>query len=65
MITDERIVADSSEPKSIAELNNHAVYAAGAVKGKDSVIVQLCNRLRLATISDNALICYHLADALR
>ena len=37
MITDERIVADSSEPKSIAELNNHAVYAAGAVKGKDSV----------------------------
>ena len=37
MITDERIVADSSEPKSIAELNNHSVYAAGAVKGKDSV----------------------------
>ena len=37
MITDERIVADSSEPKSIQELKNHAVYAAGAVKGKDSV----------------------------
>ena len=37
MITDERIVADSSEPKSIAELNNHSVYAAVAVKGKDSV----------------------------
>ena len=37
MITDERIVADSSEPKSIQELNNHSVYAAGAVKGKDSV----------------------------
>ncbi len=37
MIGTERIVADSSEPKSIAELNNHSVYAAGAVKGKDSV----------------------------
>ena len=37
MITNERIIADSSEPKSIAELNNHSVYAAGAVKGKDSV----------------------------
>jgi phage terminase large subunit len=37
LITDERIVADSSEPKSIQELNNHGVYAAGAVKGKDSV----------------------------
>ncbi len=37
MIGAERIVADSSEPKSIAELNNHSVYAAGAVKGKDSV----------------------------
>ena len=37
MIGNERIVADSSEPKSIAELNNHSVYAAGAVKGKDSV----------------------------
>lgn len=37
LIADERIVADSSEPKSIQELNNHSVYAAGAVKGKDSV----------------------------
>lgn len=37
LITDERIVSDSSEPKSIQELNNHAVYAVGAVKGKDSV----------------------------
>lgn len=37
MIGTERIVADSSEPKSIQELNNHSVYAAGAVKGKDSV----------------------------
>ena len=37
MITNERIIADSSEPKSIQELNNHGVYAAGAVKGKDSV----------------------------
>ena len=37
MIGDARIVCDSSEPKSIQELNNHSVYAAGAVKGKDSV----------------------------
>ena len=37
MIGTERIVADSSEPKSIQELNNHSVYAVGAVKGKDSV----------------------------
>jgi phage terminase large subunit len=34
---DDRIVADSSEPKSIAELNNQGIYAAGAVKGRDSV----------------------------
>lgn len=37
MIGNERIIADSSEPKSIQELNNHSVYAAGAIKGKDSV----------------------------
>jgi phage terminase large subunit len=33
----DRIVADSAEPKSIQELNNHGVYARGAAKGKDSV----------------------------
>jgi phage terminase large subunit len=37
IITNERIVSDSSEPKSIQELNNNGVYAFGAVKGKDSV----------------------------
>jgi phage terminase large subunit len=37
MIGSDRVVCDSSEPKSIQELNNHSVYAAGAVKGKDSV----------------------------
>jgi phage terminase large subunit len=31
------IVADSSEPKSIQELNNHGIRAIGAKKGKDSV----------------------------
>ena len=37
LIGEERITADSSEPKSIQELNNHGVRAVGAVKGKDSV----------------------------
>lgn len=37
LIGEERITADSSEPKSIQELNNHGVSARGAVKGKDSV----------------------------
>ena len=37
LIGDERVTADSSEPKSIQELNNHGVRAVGAVKGKDSV----------------------------
>lgn len=37
LIGTDRIVCDSSEPKSIQELCNHGVYAAGAVKGKDSV----------------------------
>lgn len=37
MIADERVVCDSSEPKSIQELCNHGVRAVGAVKGKDSV----------------------------
>ncbi len=32
------VVCDSSEPKSIAELNAHGVRADGAVKGKDSVL---------------------------
>lgn len=36
-IGSERITADSSEPKSIQELNNHGVSAIGAKKGKDSV----------------------------
>ena len=31
------VICDCSEPKSIAELNNHGVYAIGAKKGKDSV----------------------------
>lgn len=29
--------ADSAEPKSIAELQNHGVYVTGAKKGKDSI----------------------------
>ena len=37
LIADEVVIADSSEPKSIQELNNHGVSAVGAVKGKDSV----------------------------
>lgn len=36
-ITDE-IVADSAEPKSIAELRNHGVWVKPAKKGKDSVM---------------------------
>lgn len=35
--TGDRVVCDSSEPKSIAELNKYGVYAVGAKKGKDSV----------------------------
>ncbi|WP_460993994.1 terminase large subunit, partial [Staphylococcus aureus] len=36
-ITDSRVTCDSAEPKSIQELNNNGVHAAGARKGKDSV----------------------------
>ena len=35
--TGDRIVCDSSEPKSIAELQKYGVFAVGAKKGKDSV----------------------------
>ncbi len=37
LIGDDRVVCDSAEPKSIQELTNHGVRAAGAKKGKDSV----------------------------
>lgn len=33
----ERIIGDSSEPKSIAEMQNHEVNIIGAKKGKDSI----------------------------
>jgi phage terminase large subunit len=38
MIGKERIVCDSAEPKSIAELRQHGINAVGAKKGKDSVL---------------------------
>lgn len=34
----DRVVCDSSEPKSIAELNRYGASAVGAIKGKDSVM---------------------------
>lgn len=34
----DRVVCDSAEPKSIAELKQHGVNAIGAVKGKDSIL---------------------------
>lgn len=37
MIGSETIICDSAEPKSVQELRNHGVNAAGAKKGKDSV----------------------------
>lgn len=37
-INEDYITCDSSEPKSIAELNRYGVNARGASKGKDSVI---------------------------
>lgn len=37
IVNRERVVCDSSEPKSIQELKDHKVNAVGAVKGKDSV----------------------------
>jgi phage terminase large subunit len=37
MIEEDMVVCDSSEPKSIAELQMYGVRAAGAIKGKDSV----------------------------
>lgn len=36
-LTTSRVICDSAEPKSIQELCNYGVYAAGAKKGKDSV----------------------------
>lgn len=37
MFGSDRVTCDSAEPKSIQELGNHGVSAAGAKKGKDSV----------------------------
>lgn len=37
LVYNDRVVCDSSEPKSIQELCNYGLAAAGAVKGKDSV----------------------------
>lgn len=37
VVYNDRVTCDSSEPKSIAELCKHGVYAVGAAKGKDSV----------------------------
>jgi len=37
IIGEERLVCDSSEPKSIQELKDCHIHAVGAVKGKDSV----------------------------
>src|SRR5258706_1406320 len=38
IIGSERIVFDSAEPKGIKELRQHGVEAAGAKKGKDSIV---------------------------
>ena len=38
LIGDQRIICDSAEPKSIAELQMHGVNAVGAKKGPDSVM---------------------------
>jgi phage terminase large subunit len=37
IVGDERVVCDSAEPKSIAELRNNGINAVGAEKGKDSI----------------------------
>jgi phage terminase large subunit len=37
-ISNDMVICDSSEPKSIAELRNHGVNARGARKGKDSIL---------------------------
>lgn len=37
LVQDQRVVCDSAEPKSIAELRQYGVNATGAKKGKDSV----------------------------
>lgn len=38
MINNDRVVCDSAEPKSIAELRNYNISAEAASKGKDSVL---------------------------
>jgi len=38
LIGDDRLICDSAEPKSIAELRQHRINAVGAKKGKDSVL---------------------------
>lgn len=38
LIQNQRVVCDSAEPKSIAELQRYGINATGAKKGKDSVI---------------------------
>ena len=37
IVNKEQVVCDSSEPKSIQELNDNGINAVGAVKGKDSI----------------------------
>lgn len=38
VVNDDLVICDSGEPKSIAELQMHGLSAAGAIKGKDSVL---------------------------
>lgn len=62
MIGDERIVCDSSEPKSIAELQMYGVSASGAKKGKDSVNFGIQWLQRQSIILDKS--CINVADEL-
>lgn len=54
LIGDDRVVCDSAEPKSIQELTNHGVRAAGAKKGKDSVTFGIDWLKQQAIIVDKA-----------
>lgn len=38
LVKDDIVICDSAEPKSIAELNSYGLSAAGAEKGKDSIL---------------------------
>lgn len=63
MMGSDRVTCDSAEPKSVQELRNHGVSAAGARKGKDSVTFGIDWLKQQAVIVDKS--CVNLQNELQ